>query len=829
MNNTELQNNPQYQEEETLDLKVLIIKILSYWYLFVIGVFVALAIGFVYNRYTPSVYQTSASVFIKEDKMGIDPTSMMTGLTFKSSINIDNEIGILKSFSLRERTLKELEFFNVSYYAKGRVATRELYKATPFEVELDYDTLQIVGNKYDIEFIDNEQYRLKSKEGRYIIYNYTTDESIAPVELPDYEGVYRFGEWVNNGFNKFRIILTSKYNPTPNEDAVKMKYSFVIKSRLSLISEMSGLTIAQTSKASSILNLTLQGQNPQKITDYVNKLLEEYMERNLEQKNLVSENTVIFIDEQLIGIQDSLHKAETDLQVFQEGNDFMDLSAQSQEMFNHLKDIERRKSELELSVKYYENLQEYINRNIDDLNKLVVPSAMGIQDPMLNKLVVELVALSSKKAEQLATSTEKNPIVQTIDEQIIQTKKQLSENIANMIHNTNLTIEELANQITIYDEQIKKLPTTQRAYLGYERKFALNDELYKFLMQKRAEAQIVMASNSPDNSVIDEARVSTTRKVAPRAMMIYLVSIVLGCGIPAAFIFLKEILNVKILEKSDIEKITKTPIIGQIPYTSPRDANSSSTFVIDSPKSPISEAFRSIRTNIEYIVQGKEKCVFSVISDSPGIGKTYISINMASIYAMYGKKTLLVGMDLRKPRLYQEFGISNKVGVSSYLAGKVSVDEAIQPSGKLPTLDILTAGPVPPNPAELIASDRCAQLFKELKERYDYIIVDTPPLLWVTDALLLMKYVDTSIYVVRQAVSNKKAFETVIKDLEQRNLSVSLVVNGINYQGAYGYRYSYGYGGYGYGYGYGYGRGYGYGHGYYDEEHDPNKNKKRRR
>ena len=553
------------------------------------------------------------------------------------------------------------------------------------------------------------------------------------------------------------------------------------------------------------------------------------MQRNLEQKNLVSENTVIFIDEQLIGIQDSLHKAETDLQVFQEGNDFMDLGAQSSEMFNRLKDIERRKSELELSIKYYQNLQDYINKNIDDLNKLIVPSAMGIQDQMLNKLVLELVALSSKKAEQLATSTEKNPFIQTIDEQIIQTKKQLLENITNMINNTNVTIEELSNQIAAYEEQIKQLPTTQRAYLGYERKFALNDELYKFLMQKRAEAQIVMASNSPDNSVIDEARVSRARKVAPRSMMVYLVCLVLGCGIPAAFIFLKEIFNTKILERSDIEKITKLPIIGQIPYTSPRDINSSSTLVIDSPKSPVSEAFRSIRTNIEYIVQGKDKCIFSVIADSPGIGKTYISINMASIYAMYGKKTLLVGMDLRKPRLYQEFGISNKVGVSTYLAGKASVDEIIQPSGKLPTLDVLTAGPVPPNPAELIASDRCTQLFSELKEKYDYIIVDTPPLLWVTDALLLMKHVDTSIYVIRQAVSNKKAFENVINDLEQRGLSVSLVVNGINYQGIYGYRYSYGYGGYGYGYGYGYGRGYGYGHGYYDEEHDPNRKKNKHR
>ncbi|MBE6338028.1 MAG: polysaccharide biosynthesis tyrosine autokinase [Lentimicrobiaceae bacterium] len=817
MDNTELQNRPQYQEEETLDLKVIIIKILSYWYLFAIGIVVALILGFIYNRYTPSVYQTSASVFIKEDKMGIDPTSMMTGLTFKSNINIDNEIGILQSFSLKERTIKELEFFNVSYYVKGRVATRELYKETPFNVELDYDTAQVVGVNYQIEFIDNGQYRLKSKEGRKSVYDYNKDQNIGVKEVQDFEGVYKLGEWVNNGYNKFRIILNSNYNPDPEDDFVP-KYSFTIRSRLSLISEMSSVSISQSTKNSSILNLSIQGNNINKITDYLNQLLHEYMERNLEQKNLVSENTVIFIDEQLIGIQDSLQKAETDLQIFQEGNDFMDLRAQSQEMFNRLKDIERRKAELELSIKYYQNLQDYINKNIDDLNKLVVPSAMGIQDQMLNKLVLELVALSSKKAEQLATSTEKNPIVQTIDEQIIQTKKQLLENITNMINNTNVTIEELTNQIMAYEEQIKQLPTTQRAYLGYERKFALNDELYKFLMQKRAEAQIVMASNSPDNSIIDEARVSRARKVAPRSMMIYLVCIVLGCGIPAAFIFLKEILNTKIIERSDVEKITKLPIIGQIPYTSPKASNSSSTFVIDSPKSPVSEAFRSIRTNIEYIVKGKDKCIFSVVADSPGIGKTYISINMASIYAMYGKKTALIGMDLRKPRLYQEFGISNKIGISSYLAGKASIDEIIQPSGKLPTLDIVTAGPIPPNPAELIASDRCSELFKELKERYDYIIVDTPPLLWVTDALLLMKHVDTSIFVVRQDVTNKKAFEVVIKDLEQRNYSTSIVVNGINYQGIYGYRYSYGYGGYGYGYGYG--RNYGYSYGYYDEEHE---------
>ena len=463
MNNTEFQNPTQYQEEDSIDLKVVVIKLLSYWYLFVIGVFFALALGYVYNRYTPNVYQSSASVFIKEDKMGIDPTSMMTGLTFKSNINIDNEIGILNSFSLRERTIKELEFFNVSYYSSGRVATRELYKSTPFNVELDYDTLQVVGNKYDIIFLDNERYRLKSKEKECIVYDYKTDMGNGLIYMPDYEGEFRFGEWINNGYNKFRIVLNSNYNPDPEKEDI-LKYSFVIKSRLSLIAEMSSLSIVQSTKTSSILNLTIQGHNPHKITDYLNQLLNEYMKRNLEQKNLVSENTVIFIDEQLIGIQDSLNKAEVDLQVFQEGNDFMDLRTQSSEMFNRLKDIERRKSELELSIKYYKNLQDYINKNIDDLNKLVVPSAMGIQDQMLNKLVLELVALSSEKAKLLAVSTEKNLMVQNLDEQIIQTKKQLLENITNMIHNTEVTILELKNQIAAYEEQIKQLPTTQRAY-----------------------------------------------------------------------------------------------------------------------------------------------------------------------------------------------------------------------------------------------------------------------------------------------------------------------------------------------------------------------------
>ena len=816
MNNTEWQNSPNNMDEENIDLLAIFKRVLSYWYLFLAGITIALALGFLYNRYTPNTYQVSASMLVKQDKMGIDPTAMVTGMKFKSNNNIDNEIGILKSYSLKERTIRELDFLNVSYYRKGRFATKELYTSTPFNVEIDYDTTQATGINYRIEFIDQESYYLISQKGSCKFYDYNTDTYLgASCEVVELKNVYKFGEWVSNGYNTFRIVLNNNYTPQMSgKENSNIKYSFIINSRISLIKQMSNLTISTSTKSSSILNLTIQGYNPQKITDYLNQLLSIHTKRNLEEKNLVSENTILFIDQQLVGIEEALNQAEVDLQKFQEGNEFMDLNTQSKQMFSELKSIEKHKGELELNVKYYENLREYVRKNIDDMSNLVVPSAMGIQDPVLNKLVTELVALSTEKSKTLTTSTEKNPIVQNYDELMIQTKRQLLENIENMINNANLTIEELSRSISVYEKQINRLPTTQRMYLGHQRKFALNDDLYKFLMQRRAEAQIVMASNSPDNSVIDPARVSAASIVAPNRNMIYLVCIVLGCAIPALYIFLKEIFNTKILEKGDIEKVTKFPIIGQIPYIDPKD--STPTFVIDSPKSPISESFRSIRTNIEYIVKGKEKCVFSVISDSIGIGKTYISINMASIYAMYGKKTVLVGMDLRKPRIYQEFGLSNKKGVSSYLSGKATIHDVIQPSGKLSNLDIITGGPIPPNPAELMASDKCTEFFNELKEIYDYIIIDTPPLLWVTDALLIMKHVDTSIYVVRQNVSNKKAFETVIKDLEERKDSVSIVANGINYQGLFGYRYSQEYGVYGYGGKYGKAS-------YYDEEHIENK------
>ena len=717
MNNNDIkdfQRPLQTEDENAIDIKTLIIKFLSYWYLFIIFGVIALMSGYVYNRYTPNVYQVSASIFIKETKMGMDAASMMTGMNFRSYGNVQNEIGILQSYMLSERALKKLDF-NVSYYAKGRLATVELYKDNPFTVEVDYSVPQMVGVKYDVKILDNGQYRLKAEAERASMYDFKEDKFVGQVSDVVIDDVYSFGDTITTKYNTFRIILNSHYN-FDNDNKVKL--SFRINSMVSLVGMMGGrMSVANINKEASLLRLTMTGTNAAKIVDYLNQVCTEFIQRDLDNKNRVSDNTIAFIDKELVEIQQSLDKAETDLQSFQQGNDFMNLDKQATDLFNYMKEQEKRKAELELSLGYYTDLKEYIEANLDEPDKLIAPSAMGIQDPLLNQLVSKLVDLSSKKQTQLITSTDKNPVVISLDQQIAQTKLQLLENINNIINNTRLNIKGINDNINKLDQQVKELPETQRQLLGYQRKFTYSESIYNFLMQRRSEAQILKASNTPDNEIIDTAKMALVRRVAPRAMMNYLIAIIIGILIPVAYILLKDFFNTKILERKDIEKATKYPIIGQIPQID--SSKGTKTMVISSPKSPAAESFRSIRTNLDFIVQGKEKYSFLVTGDMASVGKTYISINMASIYALYGKKTVLIGFDLRKPRLYQEFGLSNKLGTTSYLANKASIDEIIQPSGKLPALDIICAGPVPPNPAELIASDRCAQLFAELKERYD--------------------------------------------------------------------------------------------------------------
>ena len=816
----------QSTDEQSIDIKQLIYICLSHWYLFVIFVVLALAVGFVINRYKPSVYQTSGTVLIKSDQT-FDPTSLMTNLNTGKS-NVENEMAILRSYSLAERTIKKMNL-EVTYSEKGRVSTVELYKTAPFTVEFDRSVPQAVGLTYEITAFNTEAFSLHGTSEFLTKYDYVLCQTLQSVpQKVDVVTECKQGEWIDNGYNRFRIVLNENYNPEKDNSR---KLYFRLNSYPSLVRQLSSYTVSATSKQSSVVSIVMNGSNPGKIVEFTNMLMNEYVNRGLEKKNMVSENTIRFIDEELTGIQESLGSAESELKEFRTQNDLMNLDMQATQIYNNLQALERERAEMTVNVKIYKRLQDYIKEQIDDPENLAAPSTMGIADPLLNQLVRDLVTLSQTKATQLLTQTEQHPQIVKLNEQIVTTKKTLLETINNLVINADMSLDEINKRIAKAVSETKVLPEKQQQLINYQRNFNFNDETYKYLMQRRAEAQILKASNTPDNEVLDVARLERTVRIAPRTSMNYLIALILGLLIPAVYLFLKDFFNVSISDRKDVEKLTSFPIIGQVAQTNSKDP----LVVVNSPKSPIAESFRSIRTNVEFITQGKNQSTILVTGDMQSIGKTFNAINVASIYALYGKKTVLLGFDLRKPKLFKEFGLNNNIGLSSFLSNKEPFESIIQSTTAIPSLDIITSGPIPPNPAELIASEKCDELFKLLRERYDYIIIDTPPVGLVTDAFLLMKHSDVNLFIVRQGVTNKNIFGTIIKDMESRGLKMSIVLNGIQTNKGYGYGYGkkYGYG-YGYAYGYGYGRygssnsGY-YGNDYYGENPQEDTGKKKHR
>ena len=786
----------QAQEEQQIDVKQLVYTFLNYWYLFAIFVLVALAICFVINRYSTKVYQTAGTIIVKDARSEYDPTTIMTNMSFGNYQIVDNEVAILKSYSLSDRAVRKMNL-EVTYLEKGRIGSTELYHNAPFTVEFDHSVAQAVGLVYEITELSDGNIVLHGTSDYVTKFDYILSQTLDYVpEKVDFTCQCKPGEWFDNGYNRLRIVLNDFYDPQTDPER---KFSFWLNSYPSLVNQMQSFTVDPISKQSSVISIVMKGTNKQKIVEFTNTLMNEYMTRGLEKKNLVSENTIEFIDNELSGIQKSLNQAETELKDFRQQNDLMNLDLQASQVYTNLQALGKEKAEMSVNVKIYKNLQDYIKIQIEDPENLAAPSTMGINDPLLNQLARDLVTLSQMKSTQMLTLTEQHPQIVKLNEQIITTKKALLENVNNLVVNAEMSLNEINRRIAALESESRLLPGKQQQLINYQRNFDFTDDTYKYLMQRRAEAQILRASNTPDNEVLDMARLERTVRISPRTSLNYLIALLIGLLIPALYLFLKNFFNTTISDRKDVEKLTKFPIIGQVAQVSEKDP----LLVVNNPKSPVAESFRSIRTNVEFITQSKIPCTVLVTGDVQSIGKTFNSINIASIYALYGKKTVLLGFDLRKPKLFQEFGLSNNIGLSSFLSNKENLDDIIQASGKIPTLDIITSGPIPPNPSELIASEKCNALFEELKKRYDYIVIDTPPIALVTDALLLMRYTDANLFVVRQGVTNKNAFASLIKDLEDRNMQFSIIVNGLHADSGSGYRY----GGKNYGYGYGYGYG----------------------
>jgi tyrosine-protein kinase Etk/Wzc len=540
----------------------------------------------------------------------------------------------------------------------------------------------------------------------------------------------------------------------------------------------------------------------------LNKLADVYLQSSLDEKNSIVENTINFIDRQLNGIIDSLKIAEDNLLNFRLTNNVIDISQEGGVIFQKLERLQNEKALLNIKFNYYTYIYDYVQSK-SDLKDLIAPSSIGIEDPLLNSLIMTLNEYMSEKNVLSYSAKDNTPSLNLINVKIQNAKETLLENLSNIIKTTEITLKDYDKRISLSDSEIKKLPVTEQQLIKIQRKFELSDNIYTYLLEKRAEAGIAQASNIPDNKVLDMARSQNAVQVAPKKSLNYMIALIIGILMPLVVIIILDFFNNKISDRKDIEDGTNVPIIGSIGHN-----NKETELVVhEKPKSSIAESFRTLRTNVHYILLENKSHVISISSTVSGEGKTFCAINIGSIFAISNKKTLLVGLDLRKPKLHKDLNLENEIGMSSYLIGKNTLAEILIETS-IPNLFVIPSGPVPPNPAELIESDKFAMFMEEARAEFDYIVLDTPPIALVTDALLISKHCDANLFVIRQNYSTKTVVKLVNELKENKKIkNFAIVLNDVKVPYYYGI-----YGRYGYSYSGNYQYGYNYGYGYYDDD-----------
>ncbi len=773
-----------------IDYKRILYRILRYWYVVALSLVIALTIAFFKNRYATRIYSVTASILIKETEDVSEGKLLYNNPLVSFHRNYLNEIYIIRSYPLIEKTLKDLNF-GVSFYQEGNVLTSEAYEYLPIEAHVVNDFDGLSGSFY-FKILNGTQFQLAE---------------ISDDEKELNKRSFAFGDTITYGGLEivFSKLPNFSRNEFPKDDFI---FSYTPVKYLT-DGYVGSLSASWAEEGAGVINLGITGPTPAKAKDFMAGLINQYQAFDLDKKNQTASRTIDFINDQLKGITDSLTRAENRLERFKDKNAVISMSDQADRLYKKLETIEKEKADYFIRKNYYDYLTTYIagDKNLD---QVILPSSVGIDDPIL-------VALASKMLDlQLQIrmmGKESNPLVNESKRKIGEIKRDIQEAVFNQATTDKIKMGYIDRQLAEVERQLGKLPLAERQLVAIQRNYSLLETLYIFLLQKRAEAGISRASTTTDIAIVNPP--ASGGPIAPVPSNNYLIALIVGLGLPIGLFLLIEISNNLVQSREDVEKITNIPFIGGLGHK--RTTNNLE--VIASPKSPIAESFRALRSNLNYFIEGKTKAVFMVTSSISGEGKTFASINLASVFALSGRKTLIVGADLRKPKIYSDFALSNDVGLSTYLAGLNDFDSVIQRTS-YESLDLISGGPVPPNPSELLLTHKMSRFIEEAKERYDYIIIDTPPLALVTDAFVMADHADHILFMVRQNFTPKSLLINIHDFYATGKIKhISIVLNDI-YKSGPGY-------GYGYGYEYGYGYGYGlrsngkkkhHGHGYYSED-----------
>jgi capsular exopolysaccharide synthesis family protein len=751
--------NYQQQEEENLFQEV-VRKYLPYWPLFIILLLLSGVSAYIYLRYATPVYEANATILIKDEKKGVDESKILESLDlFGQKKIVENEIEIIRSRALAKEVVRNMYLY-APVFSEGRFRNSSAYEMSPVLVELQ----------------DPEGLK---KEVKKVYFTYDAKASGVVVNGQK----YALNTWQQTQYGVLRF-LPNPYKVRDN-DGRPFFFSLVDmkKATRGLISR---LEAKSSGKQSTIIYLSFHDEEEKRGEAILNNLIAEYNKAAIEDKNLLAKNTLQFVNDRLHYVVSELDSVEEALQRFKSRNKIVDLSSQGKMFLDNVGENDQKVSEMNMQLAVLDQVQSYVQNK--DNKGIVVPSTLGVSDPALSQLLQRLYDAESQYDRLKQTTAENNPIVLSLQEQIDKLRPAILEQIDNQRKSLQVSRNELNRTNNQFTSVLSNLPVKERELLEISRQQAIKNNIYTFLLQKREETALSYASTVADSRVIDKAE--SAGQVGPNGKLVYLIAILVAIMLSIGIVAIKEALNRTISSRVEIEKATATPILGEVA----RDNSKKSIVIAEGKRTLIAEQFRHLRTSLGYLGINSRKKKLLITSTISGEGKSFITANLGVSLALMGKKVVLMELDLRKPKLSGIFDLKHDSGggVSSYLIGNKEAEEIILPTDLNKNLFIVPAGPIPPNPSELITNGKIEELLGYLETVFDYIVIDTAPVLPVTDAYLLSPLCDATLYVVRQGHTPKvyiKKFDEQSKIKTLKN--VAIIFNGVK-DAAFGYG-SYGY------------------------------------
>lgn len=797
-----------FENQPGFDFKGFLIKIASYWKWFVLSLIIALTIAHQVNIRKEKVYAMETLIAVKEENNPFFTSN--TSLVFNWG-GISDQVQTIKttlqSRSHNELVVSKLDYY-ISYFSQGEYQLIDAYGAVPFYVNIDKNKPQVSETLIAIKFLSNNVYQITipfSGNSVSTITYLDNSQGKTSVVPGDFVKQYRVGETVRLPFLNLKLQL--KNNPGFYKGS---EYFIQFNNFDSTVSTYKDISVESDDKGGSIITLGMKGPNKARMVEYLNETVKMLIKRQLDAKNQFTTNTIAFIDSTLANIQSQMKETTKELKSFRKGKNIYDIEEGGNKFSEIILENDIKKDEIVRKTAYYNSLKSYLNNSVD-YAKLPAPSVAGIDDPNIVSNISKLISLSTQRSE-MAYAVKSDKIFRDFDNQMESVKRVLLENIGSAKKSLSYDLSIIETKINETETTIKQLPDDQQELIKIKRKYDLSDNVYGTFLEKRSEANIVKAANLSDIHFIDPAKDIGDKPIGPNTSVNYVTALFLGLLVPLLLVFGIFYTNNSIQNAEDISKLTQIPLLGIVGLSN----ETTELAVFNKPKSALSESFRAIRSSLQFLYKKQQldgAKTLMITSSVSGEGKTFCSLNIATVFALSEKKTVIIGLDLRKPKLFEEFNLTNDVGLVNYLIKQKTLDEIINKTS-IPYLDVIISGPTPPNPAELIMSDGMKEMFKELKQKYDYIILDTPPVGIVSDAMELAQFSDVVLYIIRQNFTKKEMITMLNNSVKRGELNnISIVLNGFQNKAKYG-------AGYGYGYGYGYGN-YGnkvYASGYVDEE-----------